>query len=313
MSSDRIAQHPMLLDAQKHTTPPKLRAIIGTTMLALFVISLPYGIQHQMATFTPTDMPPSQSTSPLLEILILSFPRPDVEASKEIMATTINSYLPYIDSNVTLSVFTHSTTHTAFVDVRKSFASANVTFYTDTDQHPDHWSGQYLHIAEAFRWVLERPTYAEWVMLVEDDFPICGGDRGWDAVKRVMQILEARSAGQGIKPGGFIGTGGSGLIIHRTMLPILTFLMRTHAEIASKLPPASVRRPADLVMQDCLLGTDPLCTQEAGKLVITSRLIMDHIGGMVTTNKNKALNSDKWRCGWRHPFHGNTQVEVVVI
>ncbi|KAG6866556.1 hypothetical protein C0991_002041 [Blastosporella zonata] len=199
------------MDTQAET-PPKLRVIIGSAVLALFVVSLPYGIRHSMATFTPTDMPPAHSaTSPLLEVLILSFPRPDVEASSKIMATTINSYLPYIDFNVTLSVFTHSTSHTAFADVRKVFASANVTFYTDTDEHPDHWSGQYLHIAEAFRWVIERPTHAEWVMLVEDDFPICGGDRGWDALKKVMQVLEARSPGQRVttkRQGGFIGTGG---------------------------------------------------------------------------------------------------------
>lgn len=104
----------------------------------------------------------------------------------------------------------------------------------------------------------------------------------------------------------------SGLIIHRTLLPVLTLLMHTHAEAASKLPPNTARRPADLIMQDCLLGTDPLCAGRGG-LVITSRLVMDHIGGMLTTNPNKALNSDKWRCGWRHPFHGRPQVEVVVV
>lgn len=155
-------------------------------------------------------------------------------------------------------------------------------------------------------------------MLVEDDFPICGGERGWDAVKKVMQILEnTRSPGTKAlnRQGGFVGTGGSGLIIHRTTLPVLILLMHTHAEIASKLPPTAARRPADVVMQDCLLGADPLCPQrpEGGGLVITSRMVMDHIGGMVTTNPTKALNDDKWRCGWRHPFHGRHQVEVVVV
>jgi hypothetical protein len=48
-------------------------------------------------------------------------------------------------------------------------------------------------------------------------------------------------------------------------------------------------------------------------MIITSRLVMDHIGGMSSTNEEKAKNSDKWRCGWRHPFHGRTEVDVVVV
>ncbi|KAG6857452.1 hypothetical protein H0H87_003519 [Tephrocybe sp. NHM501043] len=210
LTSDRTL-HPMLPDIQKQASPPKLKMIIESAVLALFVISLPYAIHDRLADSTITDMPPAHSaTSPLLDIIVLSFPRPDIEASMKIMATTINSYLPHVNSNVTLSVFTHSTSHTAFIDIRKLFASANITFYTDADEHPDYWSGQYLHIAEAFRWAVERPTHAEWVMLVEDDFPLCGGDRGWDALKRVMQILEARSSSQGNtnRQGGFIGTGG---------------------------------------------------------------------------------------------------------
>lgn len=92
--------------------------------------------------------------------------------------------------------------------------------------------------------------------------------------------------------------------------------MKTHAEIASKISPDATRRPADLVIQDCLLGKDPLCPQQqrgGGGLIITSRMIMDHIGGMATTNKDKAYNQDKWRCGWRHPFHGRPEVEVVLV
>jgi hypothetical protein len=40
---------------------------------------------------------------------------------------------------------------------------------------------------------------------------------------------------------------------------------------------------------------------------------MDHIGGMFSTNTHKAVNSDKWRCGWRHAFHGMEEVDVVVV
>ncbi|KAF5383759.1 hypothetical protein D9615_003508 [Tricholomella constricta] len=319
MVRNRPKQHPMLPDGQLQNCPPKFRTILVCAVLALLALSFPYAIQNRMATFIPTDMPPAPSAgSPLLEVLILSFPRPNVSASTAIMTSTINSFIPHLSSDVVLSVFTHSISHKAFDNVRTVFASTNVTFYVDTDSHPDSVSGQYLHIAEAFRWSTEQSVKAEWVMLVEDDFPICGGERGWDAVRRVMQILEStRSPSTKAlnRQGGFVGTGGSGLIFHRTMLPVLILLMRTHAETASRLSPTTVRRPADLVMQDCLLGADPLCPQkpEGGGLVITSRMVMDHIGGMATTNQNKAFNDDKWRCGWRHPFHGRRQVEVVVV
>ncbi|KAG6810006.1 hypothetical protein H0H92_013731 [Tricholoma furcatifolium] len=209
ISSSSHIPPPMSLLPDGQAAPPKLKAIFGSTVLALLALTLPYGILYQFSTLVPTDMPVSPTPgSPLLEILILSFPRPNIEVSTQIMATTINSFIPHLDPNVTLSVFTHSTSHPSFDTVRKLFASTNVTFYTDSDAHLDYWSGQYLHIAEAFRWVIERPNQAEWVMLVEDDFPICGGDRGWDAVKRVMQILEAPSGAVRNRQGAFIGTGG---------------------------------------------------------------------------------------------------------
>jgi hypothetical protein len=105
---------------------------------------------------------------------------------------------------------------------------------------------------------------------------------------------------------------GSGLIIHRSLLPLLMLLLRVHAETTPKLPAEMTIRNPDQVIQDCLLGVDPLCPKyEDGKgLVITSRIVMDHIGGMFSTNKYKAPNMDKWRYGWRHPFHGRSQVEV---
>jgi hypothetical protein len=52
--------------------------------------------------------------------------------------------------------------------------------------------------------------------------------------------------------------------------------------------------------------------EETG-MIISSRLVLDHIGGMATTTEGKRLNSDRWRCGWRHPFHGFDGVEVVVV
>ncbi|KAF9453546.1 hypothetical protein P691DRAFT_658366 [Macrolepiota fuliginosa MF-IS2] len=154
-------------------------------------------------------------------------------------------------------------------------------------------------------------------MLVEDDFPLCGDEAGRNALRTVMKLLEEGREGRSAIPtrrGAFIGTGGSGLVFHRSLLPILIHILRTHADISSKIPPNIPTRPADVVLQDCLLGHDPLCPPEhPGGLIITSRLVMDHIGGMFSTNTQKAANSDKWRCGWRHAFHGMNEVDVVVV
>ncbi|OAX37934.1 hypothetical protein K503DRAFT_792726 [Rhizopogon vinicolor AM-OR11-026] len=146
-------------------------------------------------------------------------------------------------------------------------------------------------------------------MLVEDDFPLCG-KWGWRGILGVMSEL-----GRGGKYGGFIGTGGSGLIIHHSLLPILMHTLRIHALKHSPIPPSVRRRPADIIIQDCLLGTDVLCPRDAERptLVITSRLIMDHIGGGASTAIGRMYHAEKWRCGWRHPFHGLMQADVVPV
>lgn len=132
----------------------------------------------------------------------------------------------------------------------------------------------------------------------------------------------------------------SGLIIHRTLLPILSFILRVHASTDSPLPSQLPLRPADLIIQDCLLGLDPLCPspqlsplnpiprladgyaaqlqptlqgQGGGPLVITSKLMMDHIGSADSTVPGRSYEEGKWRCGWRHPFHGRAEVDVVVV
>jgi hypothetical protein len=90
-------------------------------------------------------------------------------------------------------------------------------------------------------------------------------------------------------------------------------------------------RPADLIIQDCLLGLDPLCSKPkgtntdkngriddkietgGGPLVITSKLVMKHIGSKASTAVGRVYEDGKWVCGWRHPFHGREEVVVVVV
>ncbi|KAG2124844.1 uncharacterized protein EDB93DRAFT_491446 [Suillus bovinus] len=290
----------------------RLRTVIQTAVLFLFLmLSVHVILTTMVSSKMSLDMSTSQGTHPFLEILILPYPRPNDAASTEsLLSQTISSYVPYIDSNTILSVFTHSTAHVSFAHAKEYYAQTPITFYTDTDIHIDSYSGQHLHVAEAFRWASEKgPSQAEWVMLVEDDFPVCG-EWGWQGILNVMNELQ-----RGGKYGGFVGTGGSGLIIHRSLLPILTYIMRIHALQHSPIPPSVQYRPADIIIQDCLWGRDLLCPHNSKEpvLVITSRLVMDHIGGSASTMRGRVYPADRWKCGWRHPFHGLTQVDVVPV
>lgn len=152
-----------------------------------------------------------------------------------------------------MSVFTHSRNHEAFTQVREEYLDSIargaapdgddkgesesrgeefVEFFMDRDRHEADKEGHYLHLAEAFRWILEKdqdysllrrvneergdavPSMkqrgaAEWIMLVEDDFPVCG-EAGWKVVETVLSVLEdtrVKSGGKDVKSG-FVGTGG---------------------------------------------------------------------------------------------------------
>lgn len=214
VAAARGTVHPMKLDGRpREGSPLRTRSLLGAATLSLLVITIPRVLFSFSSTPAPTFMPASPSpSSPLLEILVLTHPRPNVTAATTILTTTLDSYLPFANPNVALSVFTHSATHPAFAHARDKFSQSSIQFYADTDSHPDATSGQYLHLAEAFRWITEKGPYqAEWTMLVEDDFPVCEGERGWDAVKRVMTVLENGRAEKSKLPdrrGGFVGTGG---------------------------------------------------------------------------------------------------------
>ncbi|KAJ7501095.1 hypothetical protein B0H11DRAFT_1993593 [Mycena galericulata] len=342
-----MAEKSQLLPAPTMTkkNAPRARGIALSMLACLGAITIPRlrPTPRSVVAF------PSDPT-PLLDILVLSYPRPHDNPVSTILNTTISSLLPLtLVPGITVSVFTHAQldTHTAFVSARTYFAEieAEVAFHEDTDRHADAVAGQHLHVAEALRWASTRPTHgaaerAEWVMLLEDDFPLCG-TQGMEDLARVMQELErGRTTDYLERRGAFVGTGGSGLIFHHTLLPILSTLLKLHANTESALPVDVVRRPADLIMQDCLLGTDPLCPRrtevinlhatstfsttsastsvgvsspEGGNLVITSRLIIDHIGGVASTTPGRTYGNEKWRCGWRHPFHGRDEVDVVVV
>lgn len=266
--------------------------------LSLAAVTLPFA-----ALLRPPLREPFPATT--LDVMLLSFPRPG--NSSLILQKTVDSYTPYVNANITLAGFTHAPNHAAF----RALAEQGYNFHIDEDEHEaDEW-GHYLHLAEAFRWA-EGSLSGEWLMLAEDDFPLCPG--AWAVLSTVMAELEAERAAGRVRAG-FVGSGGSGLIMHRSYLPLLQVVLREYSRSASRLPAGVHRRAPDQVVQDCLRGTPgSLCERRDGqRMLISSRIVMDHIGGMATTTQGKALNSDKWRCGWRHAWHGAPDVDVVVV
>ncbi|KAI6143467.1 hypothetical protein BKA82DRAFT_4186247 [Pisolithus tinctorius] len=251
-------------------------------------------------------------------------PIPDIAPSSTIpvLSRTISSYLPYVNNSSTtsLSVFTHARQahHPSFELAKKEFRDTPVrgSVFALLQRHSGGETDDTSPNPPA------KP--AEWVMLVEDDFPLCG-EWGWSGIVGVMRMLESKrtpSASMG-RWGGFVGTGGSGVIIHRSVLPILTHILRIHASLHSPLPPNIPRRPPDIIIQDCLLGIDPLCpaynpptsssnSGRSGNLVITSRLVMDHVGSDKSTAAGRVYSPEKWRL-WMAPSLSTGREEVVVV
>lgn len=185
-----------LAPPRAYATPPSRPAFLP--ILGSLSVLIPFFF------ISPTRLPfpDSVGPNPLLHVLFLSFPRPpSVEISQTLLTTTLDSFTPHMSGDLSISVFTHATSHPALENVRADYP--DVEFFVDRDSHPDDNNDQYLHLAEAFRWAEGNP--AEWVMLVEDDFPICPG--GWDVIATTMNMLE-RDRKNGIVRAGFIGTGG---------------------------------------------------------------------------------------------------------
>ena len=168
-------------------------------------VLIPWLVVYHLIPPTRTPLPSTQE--PLLDILMLSFPRPVlIDTSVRLIETTVNSFIPFLSPSVTLSMFTHAPDHQALQIIHDRTPQASL--HVDTDTHLGDTNGHYLHLAEAFRWMMEDETkLGEWVMLVEDDFPVCYGSRGWDVITTVLAELEQDRL-QGNIRSGFIGTGG---------------------------------------------------------------------------------------------------------
>lgn len=142
---------------------------------------------------------------------------------------------------------------------------------------------------------------AQWLMVQEDDFEMCQ-----NGMKYMFSIMcEARRM-QKDACGGFVATGGSGLILHRSIVNVVVHLLLK--QIVS-VPPH--RWESDLTIQKCIKGEWPECAQCAGSLTIPSRLLFRHIG--FKSARNGYQHPVEFTCEWRHAWAGTEQNVTVVI
>ncbi|GAA6058023.1 hypothetical protein JCM3770_003976 [Rhodotorula araucariae] len=231
-----------------------------------------------------------------------AFPDPDSAlpfsaTSLAANSTTLFPSDPPTSSRLRLVVYTHFATHPMFDLARAHFASsAKAAHYVTWARDPravvpgaQDRLDQRLHVARGLAHAAELG--GAYVLLTEDDFPLCedaggeGGERSWHGAWEKLQAalvatnMRMPDDGAGVADdsgighcGLFIATGGSGLAIRAPLAARLPALL-----LGSDDPDGSAREAAaargeirlrregegadtpDLVIQDCLRGRLPEC------------------------------------------------------
>lgn len=290
------------------TKPPERTLNIFSTSvrhgLALLAATT---ILHFFSTAPSTHLPPQND---ILSVIVLTAPRP-----LPTLEATLTSYIPLISQQITLTAYTRSDSlDAAFSRASKVFSNgSHLIPFIHHERAPGDSADLYSDAAGLLTWAYRKKS-SEWTMIVEDDFPLCPGPRGADAIRAVLSTLESRrkknesrGAHWAWPRAGWVGTGGSGLIFHRSILPAVAHALRTPPPIASTLSSPSgenrsifieLRPPPDLIMQRCALGGHGIGCGSAGA-VISARLAMHHTGGGNSALKHSTPN-ERWQCNWRY-------------
>jgi hypothetical protein len=156
---------------------------------------------------------------------------------------------------------------------------------------------QRLHFSNAIEWALNNID-STFVMLIEDDFPLCQPDGFTNFLKTLSWTFGSDSNPCAV----FIGTGGSGILLRRDIAEIIISLLRSDN---------LTHRPTDLIMQDCVRGILPgcfSCSHPKQGLVVSRRMLMRHIGSNASTFKRRHYHGDQYQCDWRQPLNGKVGV-----
>jgi hypothetical protein len=292
------------------TKPPERTPNIFSTGLRHGLALLAATVILRLSTTTPSTYLPPQND--ILSIIVLTAPRP-----LPTLEVTLTSYISLISQQITLTAYTRSESlDVAFSQASEVFSNSSHSIpFIRQKRAPEESADLYSDAAGLFTWAHGRSS--EWTMIVEDDFPLCPGPRGADAIRAVLSTLESRrkedeacGAYWAWPRAGWVGTGGSGLIFHRSILPAVAHALRTPPPTASTLSSPSgenqslvieLRAPPDVIMQRCALRGQGMGCGSAGA-VISARLAMHHTGGGNSALKH-LTPSERWQCNWRYVVH----------
>lgn len=311
--------------------------------LAFYAVSpFPSPIQTDLAFSQLHTAQPS-----LLTVLLMTAPRP---GTPDFLIQTVESWLGALpdpsspllyDNSTTASpftvptssrlrviVYTHFASHPIFELAQSTFASnPKAAHYIEWHRDPraaaaQNRLDQRLHVARGLEYAASKR--GAYVLLTEDDFPLCederparGKERSWDDAWTKLQAAlvatnERMPDAHDDAPGHcglFLATGGSGLAIRSEIAARLPALLlgsddphgyareaaAARGEIVVKREGEGADTP-DLVIQDCLRGRLPecaVCAPGVGTVKGSARLpggvVGDRVGKSGLTGTEKLL------------------------
>ncbi|KAI9259387.1 hypothetical protein BY458DRAFT_478839 [Sporodiniella umbellata] len=251
---------------------------------------------------TPAELNSISQDQYLFTFVFMTAPR---RGDPAYLTRTIESYLANWPENppaqspyhrMQAIVYTHFSNHTQYDLARDHFADIpKAQKYLRWIREEGNVLNQRLHVSKALSLAttqFESTYYA----LMEDDFPVCGR-REWHEIEKVIYKAQKESPDH---CGVFVGTGGSGLFLKPELAHLTSQLLLKYNDM-----------PPDIIIQHCLLGKLFECSACSNSLITSKTLLMYHIGYNTSTSEDRFYKKDEFQCGWRHPFNGEPDVNVI--
>ncbi|KAI9494993.1 hypothetical protein BDB00DRAFT_786835 [Zychaea mexicana] len=292
--------------SSKSTTPlwrllwsalKKGTAVVMITLPVLFIFNSYYHSRGSLVD--PATLNQLTNDRYMFTFVVMTAPR---RGDPPLLSRTLSSYLANwpvdpepnsLYSRIQIMVYTHFSNHSQFDVAREKFSNdLKGQRYLKWVREEGDQMNQRLHVSKALQLAADsfQSTY---ISLVEDDFPVCGSD-AWRNIENVIYEANEHAPDH---CGVFVATGGSGLFLKPHVARLVSDLLVQYKET-----------PPDIVIQRCLRGELPECSQCKQALVTSKTLLMHHIGFNTSTSEDRVYTKDQFQCGWRHPFNGDPGV-----
>lgn len=300
-----------LLDPYRRTP---LWRILWTALsrgILMMIITLPilficnaYYTREQFVDETTLNQQLGKEDTYLFTFVIMTAPRKN---DPPFLSQTLQSYLDQwplpstfssspstsIYQRIRIMVYTHFSNHTEY-DRAYDYFSKDIKgqhYIQWVKEEGNVWDHR-LHITSALQHAATPSSSISnaYVVLLEDDFPICG-PKAWREMETIVYQANQQAPNH---CGIFVGTGGSGLFLK----PDISHLLTSQALLFKY----AKQHPPDIIIQKCLLGELEECHSCKQSLVASKTLLMHHIGYNASTSADRKYKKDEFQCNWRHPF-----------